>query len=272
VKLTVVIPSRGRPFHLIKAIRLLHSMASGLHQVTYAIGCDADDPKTLGAAYTLMIRVPGIQVFCTKRLGSLGEMANIMAARYPADVYCSLCDDVDVLTKDWDNQIYLSWAAKPDGLWWWRTLQVRPATYAIVSHKWMQAAGRIFTDYFPFWWDDVWLMQVWNMATGIPAVAVEAFLDDKPFATHRMRDLLFWADFYTSRKGERREQAAAIVKALGWPEVKVEDTICDVRPEFLAQANQIEHNQGEKSPPTQEYLAAKRRAELIMAGEERMVG
>lgn len=269
MKISVVIPSRGRPFHLIKAVNLLHGMASGKHEVTYVVGCDEDDPRTMGAAYSLMIKVPKIEVFCTKRIGSLGQMANIMAAKYPADLYCSLCDDVEVRTAGWDDFLYKSWLGRPDGVWWWRTIKERPATYAIVSHKWLQAAGRIFTDYFPFWWDDVWLMQVWVMASGLPPLAADALLDDKAFATHRMRDLMFWTDFYTALKDERYQIAAGIAKNLGWPEQKNEVAICDVRPAFIAAANRIEATQGDKGPPTPEYIKAKLRAEKILLAKSK---
>ncbi len=270
MKISVVIPSRKRPFHLIKAISCLHALASRKHEITYVVGYDHDDPETAGALYTLMIKVPNVKGFCTVRIGSLGQMANLMAEAYPADVYCSLCDDVEVLSPNWDDAIYRSWSAYPAGLWWWRTLKERPATYAIVSDIWFRAAGKIFTDYFPFWWDDVWLMQVWHMASGGPALAVDALLDDKAFATTRMRDLLFWSDFYTSRKDERRQQAAAMARALGWSAKQIDDNVCDVRAEFLAQATTIEQRQGDKGPPSPEYIRAKKRAEALMAEDAKV--
>lgn len=264
MKITVLVPSRGRPHHLLKAVTLAHSKASGKHEVKYVVGCDADDPATGGAAYALTIKVPRVEVFCTQRPSSLGELVNRMAESHPADAYCGIGDDTEVQTPCWDDAIYNAWAARPDGVWWWRTLQVRPATYPIVSEKWRAAAGRLLTDLFPFWWDDVWLMQVWHMASGGPALPIEAILDDKAFATHRMRDLRFWSDFYTFLKPERQRIAKHMATTLGWPVLDVNDTICDVRDEFLRQADKIEKGQGDKGPPTPEYLRAKARAEAIM--------
>jgi len=249
-------------------------MSSRLHAISYAIGYDSDDPATGEAAYMLGLGEPVVIPYCSERIGSLGQMVNNIAAKTPADVYCSLCDDVEILSRNWDHTIYANWLEQPDGVWWWRALKERPATYAVVSHKWYEAAGYIFTDYFPFWWDDVWLMQVWNLASGKLPLGIDAFLDDRAFATHRMRDLRFWTDFYTVLKPQRLSEAARIGRALGWPpngkSLVIENGVPlgDVRPGFLTEIPGIEAHQGDKGPATPEYLAAKQRAEHMMRTAE----
>jgi len=269
MRLTVVIPSRSRPFRLRDTIQTLRSLESGKHDIRYIIGVDSDDPDTLAIASIMRVSVPKVSYRCFTRLGSLGQMVNIMAAENPADCYVSLCDDVVALTPHWDEAIADAWEVRPDGLWWWRTLAVRPATYAIVSDKWYRAAGQIFTDYFPFWWDDMWLMQVWLMASNSTEhnamQCIEAWLDDQAQNTIRMRDLLFWSDFYMAMKPRRVEQARRIAAKLGWPASRCEDDLCNVSASFLKNANTIEATQGDKLPPTIEYLKAKQRAERMMA-------
>lgn len=272
MKITVMIPSRRRPYHLEVVLMALHESASRMHEITYVVGADSDDPATISQAHLLAMKVPGVQVFCTNRMGSLGNMVNKMAARYPADVYCSLCDDIEPLTPGWDHILFLHWATRQDGVWWWRTDRARPATYAIVSHKWLQASGRIFTDYFPFWWDDIWLLQTWNLASRELPLQAEIWLKDRSFATHRMRDLKFWAEFYASRKPERIAEANRICKALGWPHEPLSLNqrgilqIGDVKPGFMDETDKIERAQGELgAPPTPEYLAARARAVTLMA-------
>lgn len=276
MKISVIIPTRRRPYHLEVVIGALHDLCSRMHDITYVVGCDDDDIATIGMAHVISTRGPKVETFCTRRMGSLGNMVNVMAAKYPADVYCSLCDDVEPLTPGWDHILFLHWAQRPDGVWWWRTDKARPATYAIVSDKWYRASGRIFTDYFPFWWDDVWLLQVWNMASRQIPMQAEVWLKDRSFATHRMRDLQFWAKFYESRRTERIMEANRITKALGWPleplslrQDGIPLQIGDLKPGFLEEAPKIEKAQGEvNSPPSPEYVAAKRRAEALMAQQE----
>jgi hypothetical protein len=242
----------------------IRRLESGRHDVAYVIGCDSDDPETIALGHMEKLYDYRVSPRCMVRKSSLGAMVNLMIDENPADAYICLTDDVEILTPHWDEAIADAWTVRPDGIWWWRTLAVRPATYAIISEKWRSAAGQVWTDYFPFWWDDMWLLQVWMFASGEPMLPIEAWLDDQALATHRMRDLRFWADFYTRMKGKRQQQAVRMAKALGWPPAPLDDNRCDVSPAFLKEADKIEGNQGDKMPPTAEYLKAKARAETMM--------
>jgi hypothetical protein len=265
LKLSVLIPSRGRAFRLKTMLDTIRGLESGKHEISYVIGCDSDDPETVTMGYLLKLYDCRIAPRCMVRQPSLGVMMNRLIDENPADAYVCLCDDVMVLTPHWDDAISDAWTVRPDGVWWWRTLAVRPATYAIVSEKWRKASGQIWTDYFPFWWDDMWLLQVWMFASGLPILPVEAWLDDQAQSTTRMRDLRFWSDFYTWSKGKRQAQAVRIAKALGWPPAPLDDNNrCDVSAAFYREADKIEANQGDKFPPTVEYLKAKERAEQMM--------
>ena len=275
MKLTVIIPSRGRAEQLAAVIRNLRKLESEKHQVTYVIGADADDHETIGMG-RLLVGPPlyggpcGMRVF--ERSPSLGAMVNQMSLDVPGDVYLSLCDDVLVTTAHWDQKVAEAVEAKPDGVFWWKCDERRAATYAIVTEKWRAASGRIFTDYFPFWWDDVWLLHVWILAAEDAWHYVDAELEDRPSATTRMRDLRFWGDFYKDRQGERMAEADRIREALGWgPRTLTGENfrlfaerMCALSPEFEATAHEVEARQGEKGPPTPEYLHAKARAESLM--------
>ncbi len=264
MKLSILIPSRGRAFRLKEMLKTIRGLESGRHEISYVIGCDSDDPETIAMVYLLKLYDCRIAPRCMVRPASLGILCNRLAEENPADAYVFVPDDVVVLTPHWDDAIADAWTVRPDGVWWWRTLAVRPATYAIVSEKWRKAAGQIWTDYFPFWWDDMWLLDVWLNSSGLPMLPIEAWLDDQAQSTTRMRDLRFWSDFYTHQKGKRQAQAIRMAKALGWPKAPLDDTRCDVNPAFYREADKIEANQGDKGPPTPEYLLAKARAESMM--------
>jgi hypothetical protein len=243
-----------------------------LHDVKYVIGCDSDDPETIGMGRLLItpsLRGGPIGMRIFERTSSLGEMVNQMALDVPADVYCSLCDDVLILTEGWDAKIAEAVEATPDGVFWWKCDEKRSATYAIVTEKWRAAAGKIFTDYFPFWWDDVWLLHVWMLASENTWLYVDAELEDRPYNTQRMRDLRFWSDFYVDRAEERLAEADRIREALGWGPRTIDARTfaagaCALSAEFLADADNIEDRQGEKGPPSPEYLRAKARAASLM--------
>lgn len=272
MKITVTIPSRGRRFQLLATVRTLQEAESGRHDVTYVVGCDSDDPATIGMCQMLRLGSPSggpVTAHCFERTGSLGAMVNQMALDVPADVYCSLCDDVLVRTQDWDDKIFEAWRARPDGVWWWKTDESRPATYAIVSEAWRAASGRIFTDYFPFWWDDLWLLKVWMLASEGPWLHVDAWLEDRPANTQNMRDLRFWGEFYASQKGARLAEAVRVAACLGWPTTldrnRFSDEIDQLSPEFWATCEKVEAQKGEAhKAPSESYRHAKARAEAIM--------
>jgi glycosyltransferase involved in cell wall biosynthesis len=266
VKITVCIPSRNRPVMLADCIGSLHARASGKHEVLYVVGCDDDDPTT--SAVVDLIKTRGIpaKARCGPRSSSLGGMVNAMAAENPADVYLSLCDDVVAISFGWDEIIHAAWQKRRDGVWWWRT---KESHYAVVSQKWYEAAGRIFTDYFPFWWDDCWLIQVGKYVTGKPQQYIDAWLEDRAPETQRMRDLPFWTEFYWSRADERRAEGNRNRRALGRPAFKIKPHHeLHRNPDYTRRTGEIEAKQGERAPPTPEYLAAKARAESLMIRKE----
>lgn len=269
MKITVIIPSRGRSLQLLATVGVMRKRESGAHDVTYVIACDDDDKETQGTCQLLMAG-DRVKYGVFRRSPSLGGMVNRLAKMVPGDVYCSLCDDVIIETECWDQKIADAVEARPDGVFWWKTPPDRPATYAIVTHKWYEAAGRIFTDYFPFWWDDLWLLETWILASEGPWLHVDAWLSDRPMRTQRMRDLLFWHDFYHAMRPARIADAKRIAAALGWELTGITEPLAEHigKPSeaFLADAENIEKRQGDvDKPPTPEYLKAKARAESILA-------
>lgn len=262
MRITVVIPSRNRPVMLADALGSLHARASGKHDVLYVVGCDDDDPTTFALVNQIKARGVPVKAHSGPRMSSLGALVNEMCAANPADAYCPLCDDVMATSMDWDEAIHAAWLKRRDGLWWWRT---KESHYVVVSEKWRAASGRIFTSYFPFWWDDVWLIQLWMYVTGKPRKYIEAWLDDAAPATTRMRDLEFWTEFYWSRAAERREEATRIRRALGRPAFKHKPHHeLYPHPDYMRRMGAIQEKQGERAPPTPEYLNAKARAEALM--------
>lgn len=275
MRITVCIPSRHRSYQLLATIRTLQEAESGKHTVVYIVGADSDDLQTIGMGKLLMapsLKGGQVTMHVFERTGSLGAMVNQMALDVPADAYCSLCDDVLVRTEGWDDKIAEAVEKRPDGVFWWRCDEARPATYAIVTEKWRAAAGYVFTEHFPFWWDDIWLLKVWTLASEEPWLHIDAWLEDRPSRTQNMRDLRFWGEFYMSQRDRRVAEANRIAKALGWPrqlDVKaLSREIDQLTPEFWATADDIETNQGAKGPPSASYVRAKARAEALMQHKE----
>lgn len=261
IRISVLIPSRGRPLGLMEAVLRMRGKESGHNDVRYVIGCDADDDSTIAMALAMMQGGLPIVPRIGARPGSLGGLVNKLAEKCPADVYCSLGDDVHVLTAGWDDVIAKAWRAKPDGVWWW--CASNDSTFAIVSEKWRAAAGRIFTDYFPFWWDDMWLIEVQRYAQGCKGDRLDIWLQDRANGTHRMRDLAVWTKFFWSRRDERKAEGVAIAERLGWPKLESLDGL-DMSPSKTFNPAEIEATCGDRGPPSPEYLAALHRIQAMM--------
>src|ERR1043166_1141029 len=100
MKISVLLPSRGRPERLIKSVTALKDRASGNHEITYAIGCDHDDPATVRACIMLG---DDVRAYVLKRRPSLGQIVNVLAEQTPADVYLSYADDIEMHEPGWDQ-------------------------------------------------------------------------------------------------------------------------------------------------------------------------
>jgi glycosyltransferase involved in cell wall biosynthesis len=267
MKISVLIPSRGRPETLVKSVMALQRLASGNHEIIYAIGADHDDPATVSACIPLG---PSVRVHVLRRRGSLGQIVNILAEQCPADVYCSYADDIEMLEPGWDQHIADAVEQHPDWVMWLKAnVADRFNTYAIVPEKWRKAAGRIFTDYFPFWHDDGWLMQVDLYARGAEEwVALEVDvkeMGEMAGKTHRLfaEDFPFWQQFFWSRDRERLEEAARIAKALGWPVVDHPERFRLIAVEEFTQVQLTQRSEGGVRTP--EYMQAFERAKTIFA-------
>ena len=266
MKISVLIPSRGRPEQLIRSVRALQVLASGNHEISYVVGCDHDDPDTVKACIALG---DGIRAYVLQRRPSLGQIVNILAEQNPAEVYCSYADDVEMLEPGWDQHVVDAVTDHPDWVLWFRAKVfvdgevVAENPYAVVPEKWRKAAGRIFTDYFPYWHDDGWLDQVFRFARGTHNwfVVDVKLRDDNRGKTHRLHDYPFWESFFWERDGERLAEAARIAEALGWPAVeKPEQYRIPRRPMFTQWQLDNRSVGGERTP---EYMQALERAKMI---------
>lgn len=267
-KLNVLIPTRGRPHQVAAAILSLSMLQSEENEITFCVACDDDDEETQKIVNRVRAEVRTF-VRIGPRPDSLGSLANDMAAHWPADAYVVWADDLMCATYGWDEHVAKALQETPHGIFWWSTARKEATFVPIVSEKWRAAAGRVFTEHFPFWYDDLWLQELWCMATDSGPISLPIKVVDKPRGTIRMRELRFWHDFYTFMRTERVEEGRRIAKALGMPHPIVGPVLAQrlnemsvVSDEFLEDI-QV-RNKAETGAPSAQYLATKARAEMLM--------
>lgn len=269
MKLNVLIPSRGRPYQLAAALYSLFLNASEAHDITFCVALDNDDKETETCLKALRPKMP-LFVRIGPRPETLGSVANDLALHWPADAYAVFADDLICSTYGWDAKVAAAFEKTPHGVFWWKPARGVPTFVPIVTEKWRQAAGRVFTDHFPFWYDDLWLHELWLMATGDYPIELEIDVVDKPRATIRMRELRFWHDFYTFMRSERIQEAARIATALGLTPQPVFSELLAKRlnemsvlsDEFLADIEV--KNKADTDAPSDVYLRTRARAEALM--------
>lgn len=269
MKFSVFIPSRGRVRQLAAAITSLHKLESGENQITYGVACDVDDIPTKLFCQGLQAEI-SLAYMVGERPESLGNLSNQLSELMPADVYCIFGDDLLCLTPNWDREIVRAVEKTPHGVFWWQDAFQVSALVPVITEKWRAAAGRIFTDYFPFWYDDIWLIELWCMATDQDPIFLDIVCADRPQATQRMRDLAFWQSFVNHSRAWRVEEAKLIAKKLRLPVPMIGEELSKRLTEILSNApkemfDEIEkRNVVDRGEPGPAYLKAKARVEALM--------
>lgn len=208
--------------------------------------------------------------------GAINDMA-AYAAGQGAEVYVVINDDILCLSANWDQTIAEAVEKVPHGVFWWGCdpSMSQDALYPVVTEKWRSAAGGIFTDYFPFWYDDLCLAELWLMATDSEALRLDCQIIDRPVKTTRMRELRFWQQVYTRTRVLRETQARDIAAKLGLPSPECTTHVSKLMTARLKavpdeKLDDIERTQGETTAPDAAYLEAKANAEKLLETIRRM--
>jgi hypothetical protein len=213
MKIAYLLATRGNPLMAGATIELARLNASGKHEIEFLIGADRDDKATIKYFWN---HYPDITVSVADRSPTLGSVWNRLAACSTADAFCPLGDHVFIVSPNWDEAISkfcpqgsVSIVAFTD------SATPQTATYPVISRGWYELAG-LYTDYFPFWFDDTWIEETWQFMTGQRIyISNQLQLLNKHTKTRRMRDLRFWWSFFAALRPERMAIAARIRKAVG---------------------------------------------------------
>lgn len=267
MKIAVAIMSRGRPLSLIGVVQALHALSSGQNDVAYRVGCDDDDPMTIGACHWMrQAGLPVARRVGPRPLGLGGAAAKLLDDEPDADAGTILADDMYPLTPHWDAVIAQAAGRDPAGVWWWLG---EATAYCIVGRRWLAAAERLYPDYFPFWFDDTWLAEVRTMATGRAPETLPIALAGRRGPTQRCRDLEFWFRFFANRLPERIAEAKTIAGKLGLPDVadRVAEAYAARLTRMLPHIARFTARFGDPRPPSVEYLACHARAVRLMEAD-----
>lgn len=219
MNITLVLPSRNRPAGLLGVITALDALATGNNKITYAVVLDNDDYVTLEQwdHWKKSGMLPdGVREFIGARNKTVNARVNDAVRACPGDLYSQIVDDCFPLTQHWDS-IFAA-ARELPALCWQERNDPDNATFLIISEKWRQQTGRFYPEYFPFWFADTWLAEVYKLAFGAPiAVIQQLCMGGKRGTTQGMRDVEFWFKFFAYTRSERIAEAQMLAAAYGRP-------------------------------------------------------
>lgn len=265
MKISVLMGTRLRPVGLIAVIQALSSLSSKNHEISYIVRYDNDDWEAPSAIAMLDREGHSIIRAIAPRPMTIGHMYNQGLEFAPEfDALCIMSDDVFPCSPNWDEGVrimiqdrgFLAFAWNDHGY-------PGIVTHPVMSKAWLDAAGKVMPDWFPFWFSDTWMSQVYEMATGEPmTIATDMVLASTPGKTNNMREFQFWLDFWLLTRKVRVSEAEVIRQKLGLPEVNAAPILEKFeRFDKLWNVDAIVSAHGDDSPPGERYFAAKARAE-----------
>jgi hypothetical protein len=216
-QIAVLIPSRGRAEGLRSLLQSYERSTSRKDKLEVWVYADSDDAPTIELLKENPFSFP-LHAVVGGATDTQGEMYNIMRAAKPdgAGIYMISGDKGVFDTPDWDGITRQAFDAVPD-----RVLYAYPrdsfnkgsfGTYSFISGEFANAIGRIFTEHFPFWYDDKWLFEL-GLFIGRKRV-LDYDVELKLGPTMRMQNLLFWEHFYHQTLDERLRDSEALARLI----------------------------------------------------------
>jgi hypothetical protein len=262
----------------------LINLAETPDDIHFCIRLDDDDEATARAVDGLQDHSNNIQVIAGGRPAGMGKEYNRLAALVPdATAFCLMNDSVFlapiVIGRDgmpsfsfWDSAIAASIARHGNDqvFSWFMSGVPRGMGFdlPIFTARWVAAAGRLFPEWFPFWFIDMWAFSIAFMVHDSPPLVLRNLLCFAPHGvSQRCRDVEFWCRVYEATHRERLDEAARIRANLGKPTEISAAALYRVR---MAEQGNIDNlmrlaaTLGDPAPPDAAYIAARARAaELV---------
>jgi len=220
-QISILVPTRERVQKLAFFLSSLERTIAKMDLTDVWIYVDEDDQETLSFLNTNLAKCFSFSVnaIVGPRTISQAEMVHALwqESTSNAGIFISATDDSQYISKNWDDKLRAIFNMYPD-----RLALVYPedpvtpglATIPILSAEWLNLTGRFFTEYFPFWFEDVWLDEVAQMIGRKVKAPMAVEPQGGKGTTPRMHNLPFWQFFFLNTADERLDMASALRKAL----------------------------------------------------------
>ncbi|MEB3197676.1 MAG: tetratricopeptide repeat protein [Candidatus Sericytochromatia bacterium] len=198
--ISVLVASRGRPEALGRYLLSVRDTVARPDLIDVWVYRDNDDESESLDLQKLVGPIIKVHVIEGPPLLTQGEICNTLrrACTSNPGIYCPGGDKLRYETFGWDEEVRQAFSYYPDrlALVFLRD-QINGKNFAstfLISAEWANALGRIFTEYFPFWYDDTWLNSLAQMIGRFHPL--QSTLRVQIGETQRMQNLLFWEQFF----------------------------------------------------------------------------
>ena len=161
-KISLLIPSRGRPEMFKKCIDSAYATATYPRQVEVVAWFDQDDSE-FGKYWDLIEKLPVLYLRGERTL--LSKCWNHCYERATGEIFMHLGDDVIFRTPGWDVEVRDAFDAVPDKILFAYGNDLGPhgetfGTHGFVHRRWVETVGYFLPPLFSCDWNDVWLNEV----------------------------------------------------------------------------------------------------------------
>lgn len=202
MKISLLIPSRGRPLELLRTITETDRHIAKAKDTRISVALDLDDATNPDLPET----TAQLTWHVGEREDSLGAKYNRAARLAPADLYVLGADD-NIFTADgWDDQVREQFALFGDGfgfVYFGRLDGTLPTNMAI-PHALMERQGFLFPDIWPVWFHDTWIDEIAHMTGRVLWANVPVEEIDGRGKSRGIRDIVHWTAVFDATRPMRQ--------------------------------------------------------------------
>ncbi len=223
-QVSILIATRGRPELLAEVFASLQANTRRKDKSSLWLYVDEDDEVTRRAIEAK--RFPEIDLPVHWHIGpqtaSLGDthQALWVASGQCSEINMISGDDMRFDTPGWDDIARDAFAQYPDGVllaFPHDPMTADTATYPLFGWGWLAVLQRFFPGYFPYWYDDMWVGQIGQLAGRYTKLPIRLYPIRGKGRTRRMRNLPFWTRFFQLTLEERKETARKLLQEIHGP-------------------------------------------------------
>jgi len=215
--LSVILPSRGRSRHLLRAVNTL--LAGGPDGIEVMVGLDADDP-TLDV-YPAFADEPAVRVIVAPRARTVHDTDNRLATAATGRWLMVWTDDYRMDRPDWRARLEPILQRLPLGLgvaYPRDPLYPDFATLPIVSRGMVAMQGFFLPAFFPFLFGDTWWHEIGQMMGVHIEAPISVSLAPGVGNEHRYGDLATWVELFDRTRPMRQDVAIKALSRIMDPE------------------------------------------------------